>query len=579
MAMLSPSFHSSGATQLVVDGVSFSYPDRRVLTAISLTVAGGERVGLIGENGSGKSTLLRLAAGALAPDAGSIVATSSGGWTPRVGLLRQEPPFGDEQTVAEALEAAIAPARDAADAVDALGAALADHPDDAAVAGAFADALEEAERLDAWSADARVGTMLAGLGLASVPRTRPTGRLSGGQRARLSLAWLLLARPDVLLLDEPTNHLDDSATEHLADVLRTWRGPVAMASHDRAFLDDVATVLVDLDPAPVPHRVAAAVDDGGPGSGVGVTRFGGTFTEYLADRAASRERWERRYRDEQAELKRLRAGVRDSHQVGHAGASPRTEARASKKFYADRNATVVARRVNDARARLEELEERQIRRPPAALVFSGLDAGAAHRRAAGATGHALVAAGVAVAGRLARTSLAVAPGEHVLITGANGSGKSTLLAVLAGALDPTSGTASIGSGLRVGLLTQDPRIADPFGRGPALTARQAYLDAVGSAAVPLSTFGLLAGRDENRPVAALSVGQQRRLALAIVLADPPDVLLLDEPTNHLSLALVTALEEAIPRFPGTVIVASHDRWLRRRWQGRRLELGRTAARD
>ncbi|WP_062200812.1 ABC-F family ATP-binding cassette domain-containing protein [Demequina salsinemoris] len=584
MATLHHSSFDNAATQLRIDGVSFSYPDRRVLTDVSLTVAGGERVGLIGENGSGKSTLLRLAAGAPAPDSGEIRALAPGGRAPSIGLLHQAPPFGDDATVAEALELAVATAREAASAVDRLGAEMAANPDDAVVAAAFADALDTAERLDAWSVDTRIGTMLAGLGLADVARDRPTGSLSGGQRSRLSLAWLLLSAPDVLLLDEPTNHLDDAATAHLTGVLSGWRGPVVLASHDRAFLDDVATVLVDLDPAPVPHAVASAVDDGGPGSGVGATRFGGSFTEYLADRAATRERWERRYRDEQSEIRRLRAGVRDSHQVGHTDWKPRSEGHITKKFYADRNATVVARRVNDARSRLDDLEGRQIRKPPAMLAFGGLDAGTMRRRPTSTSGPAVVASSVAVAGRLNPVSLAVAPGAHLLITGANGSGKSTLLAVLAGLLSPTHGSCSLGPGLSVGLLTQDPRIRDPERRGPGLTARQAYADATGlgtarnpSAApspsiVPLSTFGLLPGRDESRPVRSLSVGQQRRLALATVLADPPDVLLLDEPTNHLSLALVTALEEAIPTYPGTVIVASHDRWLRERWQGARLDL-------
>ncbi|WP_084124394.1 ABC-F family ATP-binding cassette domain-containing protein [Demequina sp. NBRC 110054] len=584
MATLHPSL-SDYAAQLRLDGVSFAYPDRRVLTDVSLTVSGGERVGLIGENGSGKSTLLRLAAGALIPDAGEIRATAPGGRAPSIGLLHQEPTFVDDATVAEALELAVARAREAASAVDALGAEMAARPDDAGVATDFADALDAAERLEAWTIDARIGTMLSGLGLAGLDRERPTGQLSGGQRSRLSLAWLLLSAPDVLLLDEPTNHLDDAAAAHLASVLSAWRGPVVLASHDRAFLDEVATVLVDLDPSPVPHAVASAVDDGGPGSGVGVTRFGGSFTEYLAERASARERWERRYRDEQAELGRLRAGVRDSHQVGHTDWKPRTEGRAAQKFYADRNATVVARRVNDARSRLEDLEERQTVKPPAPLAFGGLAAGTMRRRATSTTGPAVIASGLAVDGRLVPVSLAVAPGEHLLITGANGSGKSTLLAVLAGLLSPTHGGFGIGPGLSVGLLSQDPRIGDPRDRGPGLTARQAYADATerGVAAgrrivphrsiVPMSTFGLIHGRDENRPVSSLSVGQQRRLALAILLADPPDVLLLDEPTNHLSLALVTALEEAIPTYPGTVVVASHDRWLRRRWNGRALRLG------
>ena len=194
---------------------------------------------------------------------------------------------------------------------------------------------------------------------------------------------------------------------------------------------------------------------------------------------------------------------------------------------------------------------------------------------------------MSVSQRLSPVSLAIEAGDRWLITGANGVGKSTLLQVLAGELLPTSGRVTRLDGVRVGLLTQETRLPSP----PAVqrwerpsasqknlvqwTARRAYEQAVGidrAAEVPLSTFGLLAARDENRVVTELSVGQQRRLALAILLANPPEVLLLDEPTNHLSLRLVTELEQAIPDYPGAIVVASHDRWLRNTWQGKRLHL-------
>src|SRR5699024_7478307 len=202
-----------------------------------------------------------------------------------------------------------------------------------------------------WSLDARVAAMLAGLGLADLPRDRPTGALSGGQRARLALAWLLLSGPDVLLLDEPTTHLDDAAAAHLQQVLTTWPGPVLLASHDRAFLDETVTHLVDLDPAPIPHAVAGPLVGDGDGSGIGAVTFTGSYTDYLHTRMDARARWEQQYNAKQAELKRLRAAVRDSPTVGQPGRPVRTEGRAAKKFYADRNAKVVARRVNDARTK------------------------------------------------------------------------------------------------------------------------------------------------------------------------------------------------------------------------------------
>jgi macrolide transport system ATP-binding/permease protein len=542
---------------LRIDGLSAQIAGTHILTNLSFTVSPGQRIGLIGENGSGKSTLLHAVHGSLprgATTAGTID-TGSGSHRARVGLLHQQAPFAPADTIGQALESAVAVERQVARDLE----SAADPYDEQA----YTKAIDLAERLDIWETDARISATLAGLGLSHIPTDRPTGELSGGQQARLSLAWLLLNRPDILLLDEPTNHLDDAATTYLVSVLSAWKGPVLFASHDRAFLDIAASGIVDLDPAP-----SMVGQDGG------VTRYTGNYSDYLAAREDVRVRWERRYRDEQAELKRLRAGVRDNHTVGHVGAPPRTEGKLAKKFYADRNAKVVSRRVNDSRSRLEKLEEEQVRKPPKELTFAGLTAASAGTTREPAEGPVVVASCISVEGRLPGTSLTLNGTEKLLVTGPNGSGKSTLLSVLAGQLTPDAGSLTV-TGVRTGYLTQDVDLPGPHDRGDDRTVERAYRDLVGeelAEEVPLSTFGLIHPRDENRPLVDLSLGQQRRVALAVLLADPPEVLLLDEPDNHLSLSLVTALEEAIPEYPGAVVVASHDRWLRERWSGARLEL-------
>ncbi|WP_237565458.1 ABC-F family ATP-binding cassette domain-containing protein [Ornithinimicrobium cavernae] len=555
----------SGAEHLRVDGISRSFADRRVLTDVSLIVSAGEVACLIGENGSGKSTLLRIAAGLDHPDAGSVSVPGT------VGLFHQEPPFRPTLTIDEVLAEATAPVRQLARRVEVEGQAMADGAPGAAAR--LHAALEAAQRHEAWDLDHRVDRVVAGLGLAQLPRDRRAGELSDGQVSRLSLAWLLLRSPDTLLLDEPTNHLDDAATETLTGLLRGWSGPVLIATHDRAFLDEVATTLLDLDPAPAPYA-AVRHDTDSPGSGFGLTAFTGSYTAYLQHRQNERERWVRRFREEQTELARLRARVRDDHTVGRPDRPPRTEGAMARKFYADRNAKVVARRVNDATTALQRLERDQVRRPPARLRFVGLGPSegldAAGRRRVPSAGPVLTATGVAVAGRLAPTTLTLGPRSRLLVTGANGSGKSTLLAVLCGDLPPDHGSLTVPARLRTRRLSQEP-----LSREASQTVRTAYSSAVGverAERTPLATFGLLAGRDADRPVAALSVGQRRRLDLAVLLADPPDVLLLDEPTNHLSLFLVTELEQSMPDYPGAVVVASHDRWLREGWTGERLHL-------
>ncbi|GAA1127043.1 ABC-F family ATP-binding cassette domain-containing protein [Citricoccus alkalitolerans] len=594
-----------GADHLTLDGVSKSFPDRRVLTDVSCTVASGERACLIGENGTGKSTLLRIVAGLDDDHGGRVTVPGS------VGLFHQQPPFALDLTVQEVLDEATAPARAVAEEVVRLADALAAPTDTVSpseVATAYDRALAEAVRTQAWDVDQQVDRLVDGLDLGRIPRTRPASSLSGGQLSRLALAWLLLRRPDTLLLDEPTNHLDTRGTALLVDLLQDWAGPVLIASHDRAFLDDAATTLLDLDPAPQLHRDApGASDAGGAGSGFGLTRYGGRYTDYLLYRIGEREWWERRYRDEQAELKRLRRQVRDNHTVGNADRPPPTEGKMAQKFYADRNAKVVSRRVNEAATALARLEESQVRRPPAVVSFGGLAAAAAshpagngalsgaaggasggdHRsetrgqgiiRPASDAGSVLVATEVALTGRLAPVSVHLGTRSRLLITGPNGAGKSTLLRILAEDLMPDAGSVTTTGRLTVGLLGQDAEQLTTAEQGAEVedvTVAESYRRAVGDATaqrVPLGTFGLIAGRDEQRRVRDLSVGQRRRLDLAVLLADPPDVLLLDEPTNHFSLLLSTQLEASIPEYPGAVVVASHDRWLRAGWQGERMDL-------
>ncbi|GMA41189.1 ABC-F family ATP-binding cassette domain-containing protein [Mobilicoccus caccae] len=549
---------------LALEGIDRRYPDRTVLRDVGLTVPPGERVALVGENGAGKSTLLRVAAGLDTPDAGTVVRPGS------LRLVQQELPFPDDATITDVLDAATAQAR-------AVEARLMATTSDLAVlnpasaegrraADRYDEALTEADLTDVWSVGSRVDRAVEGLGLGHLPRDRVVGALSGGQRSRLALAGALVAGPVALLLDEPTNHLDADGIAFLADELRGRRGPLLFATHDRGFIDAVATKVVDLDPAVGPHRAGEDRDL----VGVQGTTYRGGYTDFLASRAAERDRWVERYEREQARLTELRhevnVGARD---VMHT-TQPRSEARASKKFYADRAATTIARRVRSARARVEELECDQVAKPPNLLRFSGFQARPARGRGAADIVADLV--DVAVHHRLALTSLTVGGRDRVLVTGPNGCGKSTLLHVLTGDLAPEVGTRRTAHGLRIGMLTQDVTWAYPQRSTLATVATATRLEE-DDAAERLAASGLVARRDLHREVGRLSVGQQRRVALAILVLDPPDLLVLDEPTNHLSLPLSEALEEAIPDHPGAVVVASHDRWIGERWTGRRLDLG------
>ncbi|MFC3500084.1 ABC-F family ATP-binding cassette domain-containing protein [Micromonospora krabiensis] len=524
---------------------------RRVLDGVSLTAAPGQRIGLIGENGTGKSTLLRLLAGADEPDAGRVVRP------PDLGFLHQEMPFEPAATITAVLDEALREARADLAELDRLSAALTDTPPDAPqyadLLVAYGDRLESAQASDAWDADRRAELTLAGLGLAALARDRTLASLSGGQRGRVALAALLVRRPAALLLDEPTNHLDDDAAAFLEAQLRALPGTVVVASHDRAFLDAVCTDLIDLDPSV-----------GGP------TRYGGTYTDYQAAKRAQRERWQRRFTEEQEEMAELRRAVEvTAHEVAP-GRARRDNEKMGYGHTAGRVQNQISRRVRHAARRLDELEREQVDQPPEPLRFR------AATLASTATDGILVSLrGVRVPGRLTLERLDVSATDRLLVTGPNGTGKSTLLAVLAGRLGAT-GELRRRRGLRVGLLAQDT----VFDR-PERTARETYEATVGAQraeSVPLLSLGLIGAADLDRPVGQLSVGQRRRLALALLVADPPALLLLDEPTNHLSPRLCDELEEALGAGPGAIVIASHDRWLRSRWPGRELALP-TAATD
>ncbi|MDQ1293325.1 MAG: macrolide transport system ATP-binding/permease protein [Actinomycetota bacterium] len=519
--------------------VSKFYGDRRVLSDVSLAASPGHRLGVVGENGVGKSTVLRLLAGVEDADDGDVQRPSD------CGYLTQELPYPPHTRVRAMVDDALVESRSVKTELDSLTEHIAEHPNDGAALARYGELLDWAQDHDLWNADHRAELVLAGLHLDTLPLDRQLNSLSGGQRARLGLALLLIRRPQALILDEPTNHLDDEAIEFLEQQLVRLPGAVVLASHDRVFLDQVCTAVLDL-------------EEGREG----ITRYGGNYMDYLAAKQVERLRWEQQYALEQEELSELRTSVRTTaRQVNH-DRSATDNNKIAYDRHGGRVQRQISRRVRNAQQRLDELSENQVRRPPTPLSFRGtLTAEPTDRRVAVSLRH------VEVGTRLTIDHLDITTAERLLVVGPNGAGKSTLLQVIAGHLAVDSGYVGRTKNIRIKLLAQEVEFPDP-----RITARQYYQDVVGPDATDLSRLGLLPPRDANRPIGVLSTGQRRRLALAVLIANPPDVLLLDEPTNHLSLTLVEELEEALRSAPGGVVVASHDRWLRREWTGTTLTL-------
>ncbi|SDB87524.1 macrolide transport system ATP-binding/permease protein [Sanguibacter gelidistatuariae] len=541
---IDPALIDPALRPLTAEGLTKFYGAQKVLSGLHLAVAPGHRMGVVGENGVGKSTLLRLLAGFEEPDSGRISRPED------LGFLHQEMPFPPSTPVADVIADALAQVRaleaDVQRAADALGAPGASAEDLAEAEGAYERALQRAEVAQVWDADRRAEVTLAGLGIEHV-MGRTVDEMSGGERTRLHLAALLVRQPGALLLDEPTNHLDDEAATFLAGAVRAMPGVVVLASHDRVFLDDVCTEIFDLDPTP---------------SGLSGTLYTGAYSDYRAAKKAERVAWERQYEAEQDELAELKESVATTARNVSHGRESKDHNKMAYGRRGDRVEGQVSRRVRNAQQRLDTLEDSQVRRPPRPLTFRASSYGLA---AAGGATLALSLRDVVVPGRLEMASFDLTAGSKLLVTGPNGSGKSTLLHVMSKDVVPAQGSVTWGEGVQVGMLEQDVYLQDDV-RSP-----RELFDLIG-AGDQLAGFGLVGRKDLDRPLRELSVGQRRRVVLGMLVAQAPEVLLLDEPTNHISLTLADELGEAIGVALGTIVVASHDRWLRRRWTGKTLTL-------
>ncbi|HEU5300597.1 MAG TPA: ABC-F family ATP-binding cassette domain-containing protein [bacterium] len=504
-----------------------AYGPRVVLQGIDLTIHPGDRIGVIGANGSGKSTLLRILGGER-PDAGRVDAAAG----IRVGLLPQDLPATEGTVWGAALggvEEILAQRR----RWEALSHELAREPGNAEVLAGLGEAHEALERAGGFNLEHRVEEVLAGLGFPPETWTRSAGVLSGGERTRLNLARLLLRRPDVLLLDEPTNHLDVGAIEWLEGFLRGTSGAVVVASHDRRLLNSVVTCIVELESA------TARTYRGGYDAYRQAKRL-----ELAAQAAAYAH-----FQDEVARLRRFARAQRD--RAAEIASGPK----AGRDHYG-RIAGKMARRAKAAERRIERLEAGAPQPPRRARqVRIGLGGGARGGPAVAVMREAEVRFADRVL--LAGVNLTLRRGDRVGLVGPNGSGKTTILRLLAGDLAPTSGDVWKSAGTASGVLSQHPDL--PAGTRPIDVALDAGLSPSDGRALLASL--LFRGDRVFEPVERLSGGERTRLALLSLVARRPSLLLLDEPTNHLDLPSRERFEEALEAYAGTLVVASHDRFL------------------
>jgi ATPase subunit of ABC transporter with duplicated ATPase domains len=505
--------------------VSKQYGGQLLFVDASFQINPGEKIGLVGPNGAGKSTVFRMIAGEEEPDDGIVE-------RPRrltLGWFRQD--VGDARG-RSILAETIAGAGEVADLgveLAGLAARLEAAGDDLEeVVARFGDVQARYQDLGGYELEARAQTILAGLGFEVDRLGADVGTLSGGWKMRVALARILLARPEVLLLDEPTNYLDLESILWLEGFLRDYPGTVVMTCHDREIMNRVAAKIVEI--------------DGGE-----LRTYGGNYDFYERAREVEAARREAEYARQQAMLAK--------------------ESRFIERFKAQ------AAKAAQVQSRIKKLDKIEKLAPPRRIVDKRFE----FRTPPRSGDDVVKVEGVrkAYGARVVHDglSLTVRRRERWAVMGENGAGKSTLLKVMAGALAPDAGAATLGASVTLGYYAQHT-MDGLDGDRSVLAELEAHAPAANQGTLR-NLAGAFGFHDDDvfKPVRVLSGGEKARVALAKLLYDAPNLLVLDEPTNHLDIATKRALVRALVDYEGTLVFVSHDRQFLRALATRVLELG------
>ncbi|HXV02888.1 MAG TPA: ABC-F family ATP-binding cassette domain-containing protein [Gaiellaceae bacterium] len=495
------------AGDTLFDGVSFKVERR-------------DRLSLAGPNGAGKTTLLRMLSGELGIDGGEL-AFSKG---TRVALHDQRPPLDRGLTLREYVLSGAADLIALEQELRELETAMAAGAHDAATLDRYAAVQARLEHAGGYAWRDRTAGVIRGLGFADHELDRELDTFSGGELTRASLARALAGDPDLLLLDEPTNHLDVESIEWLERELQSLDAGVILVAHDRWFLESVTNAVLEL-------------------AGGRSLYFAGPWSKWRLEKAARAQQAEKTIGRLDSDIARLERFV------------ARFRYKKSKAKQAQAKLTHIGRLEGERGKSAAELEN--LRRSQRSLGFDFFKPARSGRTVVEADGLAIAAGAKEL---LDDVSFALERSEHLALVGPNGSGKTTLLETILGRHEPRAGSVRLGYGVEPAYFSQHEIELDE--RGSVLDCVQRATGLQRPQAQSLLGRFLFSGWQEHeKAVTALSGGERRRLALAIVVASGANLLILDEPTNHLDLESREALEAALEAFPGTVLLVSHDRAL------------------
>lgn len=502
-----------------VNNVTKSFGGNIIFENISLEIKNGERVGLVGRNGSGKTTIFQLLTGMESLDAGAIHMKKG----TRIGHVAQIPKFDEDMTVYDVLSSAFKAEKELEREMRTLEKNMAEEREPSTLQKLmerYGVIQEKFAFLGGYEIEANLMKVANGLQVTELfPRSFL--ELSGGEQTKVSLAYMLLQKPDLLLLDEPTNHLDLFAVEWLEQFLKEYNGTVMVISHDRYFLDEVVTKIFDL-------------EDGE------IHVYHTNYSQFVEEKEERLLQEFQAYQEQQKKIKKMKEAIKRLREWANQ-ANPPNEGLHKR-----------ARSMERALERIEKLKKPILERKQMGLQFegqerSGKDVVVMKEVSKGFAGHPL----------FNEASLHVRFQERAAIVGRNGTGKTTLLKLLLEEIEPDAGEIRIGSSVKIGYLSQHA-----YGnvKSNVLEAFREYVAVTEGAARHILAKFLFYGPAVFKKVTQLSGGEKMRLRLAQLMYQDINFLILDEPTNHLDIESREVLEEALEQYNGTILAVSHDRY-------------------